>query len=266
MSRQPLISYLFDVVLVESKHLMAASSPRPWLAQLARPQTPPPWSLGDVLSTFIALALAILVLGPALTTMMFNGLTATTLLFGWLVGLVIVIVFVLVTRQRQFATLRLGRSDSHWPLPYALLVGVAAALTIDVVAGLVTGFRPVAPLINIGQTGASEWVLGGLFIALVQPIAEGLIFQGVTLPRLRASFGAWPGFWATTLLYTLYSVAVYSTNVSSGSFVWYGVFVPFMSALVLNAVRIYTESTRATIITQIGMGLTFLLATIALAG
>ena len=47
---------------------------------------------------------------------------------------------------------------------------------------------------------------------------------------------------------------------------WYGVFVPFMSALVLNAVRIYTESTRATIITQIGMGLTFLLATIALAG
>jgi len=233
---------------------------------MARPQTPPPWSLGDVVSTFISLGLAILVLGPALTTMMFNGLTATTLLFGWLVGLVIATVFVLVTRQRQFVTLRLGRSDSHWPLPYALLVGVAAALTIDVVAGLLTGFRPVALLMNIGQVGASEWVLGGVFIALIQPVAEGLIFQGVTLPRLRASFGAWPGFWATIILYTLYSVAVYSTSLSGTTFVWYGVFVPFMSALVLNAVRIYTESTRATIITQIGMGLTFLLAAVALAG
>jgi hypothetical protein len=39
-----------------------------------------------------------------------------------------------------------------------------------------------------------------------------------------------------------------------------------MISLVLNIVRVYTESTRAVIVTQIGMGLTFLLAAIALAG
>lgn len=245
---------------------MTDSSPaRPWLAQLALPQTPPPWSLGDVLSTFIALALAILFLGPTLTTVMFQGLTATTLLFGWLVGLVITTAFVLFTRQRQVAALRLGR-ESHWPLPYALLVGVAAALTINVIVGLIAGFRPGALLAAIGQAGAGEWVIGGVFIALIQPIAEGLIFQGVTLPRFRASFGAWPGFCATTILYVLYFVAVYGANVSGGLLIWYGMVVPLLSALVLNVVRIYTESTRAVIITQIGMGLTFLLAAIALAG
>ena len=255
---------------------MAESSPsRPWLAQLARPQTPPPWSLGDVLTTFIVLALAILVLGPSLAFMLlgqdiattaFNDIPATTLLVGWLVGLAIVTAFVLFSRQKQRSALRLGSTDSHWPLPYALLVGVAAALTIDVVAGLVAGFRPVATLNNVGRLNASEWIIGGLFIALIQPVAEGLVFQGVTLPRLRTSFGAWPGFWATTILYGLYSVAVYSSGLSGSPFVWYGVVVPLLSALVLNVVRIYTESTRATIITQIGMGLTFLLAAVALAG
>jgi membrane protease YdiL (CAAX protease family) len=246
---------------------MSDSSPsRPWFAQLARPQTPPPWTLGDVGSTFVALALAILMLGPALANILFNTFSNPIIwLFSWLVGLVIATAFALFTRRGQFAALRLGSGDSRWPLPYALLVGVAAALTIDLVAGLVAGFRPVVLLANLGQSGASEWVIGGAFIALIQPIAEGLIFQGVTLPRFRASFGAWPGFVATTILYTVYFVAVYSTSLSGGAFVWYGIIVPLLSAVVLNAVRIYTESTRAVIITQMGMGLTFLLAAIALA-
>lgn len=247
---------------------MANSSPsRPWFAQLARPQNPPPWTLGDVFSTFLVLALAILMLGPALANIVFNSLSTPVIwLFSWLVGLVIAAAFVLFTRQRQFAALRLGRGASRWPLPYTLLVGVAAALTIDVIAGLAGGFRPVVQISAIGPGGASEWVIGGVFIALIQPIAEGLIFQGVTLPRFRASFGAWPGLLATTVLYTLYFVGVYSSSLSGGTFFWYGVVVPFLTALVLNSVRIYTESTRAVILTQVGMGLTFLLAAIALAG
>ena len=88
---------------------MAESTPsRPWLAQMARPQTPPPWSLVDVFSTFIALAVVILLLGPAISGMLFNNFTnptAVQLLFSWLLGLVLVTVFVLFTRQRQWAAL-----------------------------------------------------------------------------------------------------------------------------------------------------------------
>jgi len=248
---------------------MAESSPsRPRLAQMARPQTPPPWSLVDLFSTILALAVVMLVLGPAVTGILFNNFSNPTplmLLFSWLLGLLIITGFVWITRRNQGAALRLS-GESRWPLPYALLVGVGAALTIDLVAGLIAGFQPTAALTGIGQGSAGEWLLGGLFVALMQPIAEGLIFQGVVLPRLRASFGGWVGFGAAAVVYTVYFAVVYGVRLSGPSLLWYGMIVPLFAALVLNTVRIYTESTRAAILAAIGMGLTFLLAAIALAG
>src|SRR5215213_4042250 len=111
---------------------MANSTPsRRLLAKVARPQTPPPWSMTDVLTTFVAMALAILLIGPTLIGN--SGMSAPRLLLSWLIGLAIVIVFVGLSRQRQRAALRLGAGDSLWPLPYALLFGVASALSINVV-------------------------------------------------------------------------------------------------------------------------------------
>lgn len=246
----------------------APSSSRRWLAKIARPQTPPPWSLMDVLYTFIALAAGILLIGPTVASLLLGTFdpTAIMLLLSWLLGLVVALVFVVISRQRQLPALRLGAGDSLWPLPYVLLVGVGAALTINVVVGLVAGFRPMMPLSRIGQGGTGEWIVAGLFVALIQPLAEGLIFQGVTLPRLRASLGPWPGMIATTVLYAIYFFAVYTAAESNTQVYIYGIAAPVMISLVLSSVRVYTESTRAVIVTQIGMGLTFLLAAIMLAG
>jgi membrane protease YdiL (CAAX protease family) len=246
----------------------SSQSTRRWLAKIARPQTPPPWSVTDVLFTFIALAVGLLLIGPTVASVLLGSFdpTGIMLLLSWLIGLVLALLFVIISRQRQTAALRLGASDSLWPLPYVLLIGVGAGLTINVVVGLIAGFYPMMPLSRVGQGGAGDWILAGLLVALVQPLVESLIFQGIALPRLRASLGPWPGVIATTFLYALYFFAVYTSIQSNTRVYLYGIAAPIIISLVLNSVRVYTESTRAVIVTQIGMGLTFLLAAITLVG
>jgi membrane protease YdiL (CAAX protease family) len=243
------------------------------VTRLAEPQTPPPWTVGETVALLVALLLATLIIGTTAASFIFGGaVSPVSLLFGWTVGLVVITAYVLVIRRQQghFPALNL-RNEILLPLPYVLLLGVAAALTIDLVIAIIGGFHVTPALTCVGGDFNSssvwfEWLLAAVFIILVQPVAEGLVFMGVLLPRLRASMGAVNGILATGVLFGVFHALVYGATLTGGTMLWYGFVMPLLTGLFLAAVRVYTDSTRAAIIAQVGMGMILLLAALLLTG
>nr|MCU0513522.1 CPBP family glutamic-type intramembrane protease [Anaerolineae bacterium] len=176
--------------------------------------------------------------------------------------------YVLATRRQQGHLPALGlQAESALPLPFVLLTGVAAAMTIDVIVAAGGGFQVAAMLTGIGVTDDwLEWLLAAIFVIFLQPLAENLVFQAVLLPRLRASFGGGTGILLTAAVYTVYYLLVYGAVLSGGAVLWYGVLMPLLTGLFLAGVRVYTGSTRAAILAQVGMGITMLLAALVLTG
>lgn len=239
--------------------------------QLSAAQTPPPWSLMDVVIVLAALALTMLLLGPTLALFLTGGnLTAITPLVGWCIGLAITAAFTLFARRRtpeQFAALRLFTPTKlRVPLPYILLLAIGVMLMLDVIAAGGSSFRPVAALTGIGAGGAGDWFLGALFLVVIQPFAESLIFTGVVLPRLRATLSPAAGIVVTAAVFGVFHAAVYGASLSGMALFWFGIFLPLMQGIFLCCVRVYTDSTRAAIVAHVGMGLVALLAALALVG
>jgi membrane protease YdiL (CAAX protease family) len=239
------------------------------LARLTAPQPPPPWSLGEAAALPVALLLATLLMGTTIVSILVGGsISPFSLLLGWTLGLVIVTGYVLATRRQQGHLPALGlQAESALPLPFVLLTGVAAAMTIDVIVAAGGGFQVAAMLTGIGVTDDwLEWLLAAIFVIFLQPLAENLVFQAVLLPRLRASFGGGTGILLTAAVYTVYYLLVYGAVLSGGAVLWYGVLMPLLTGLFLAGVRVYTGSTRAAILAQVGMGITMLLAALVLTG
>ncbi len=242
--------------------------------QLAAPQTPPTWSWLDVLIILVALALTMLLLGPTLALFLTGSnlvtITPFTLLLGWCLGLAAAAAFTLVARRRtpdQWAALKLGAvAKTSLPLPYLLLLAIGVMLLFDLMAAIGSDFRPVAALTGMTAGSVSDWLLAGLFLVLIQPMSESLIFMGVALPRLRASLSPIAGLVVTAALFTIFHAAVYAAALSGTALVWFGVVLPLLQASFLGCVRVLTDSTRATIVAHMGMGLVALLAALALVG
>lgn len=241
-------------------------------ALLLAAQIPPPWSLIEALITLAALALTMLLLGPTLALIITGSATAPfsprTLLLGWGIGLVAAAAFTVVARRRtpqQWAALKLAAApQARLPLPYLLLFAIGMMLLFDLIAAVGSGFRPVAVLTGMGAGSTSDWLLAGLFLVVIQPAAESLIFAGVVLPRLRASLSPLAGLAATTALFGIFHAAVYGAALSGTQFIWFGVVLPLLQGMFLCVVRVTTDSTRATIVAYMGMGLVALLAALAL--
>jgi membrane protease YdiL (CAAX protease family) len=253
------------------------------LARLGAPQTPPPWGMVDVAATLLVLALGILMLGLTIASFVFgitdpSQLSPMSLLFGWGVGLLVALGYTFFVWRRtpeQVAALRLG-SESRLPLPYTLLLGVAVTLTLDLVIAMgyqttitnQNSFLPAVQLVQVNAAGNANlglWLLAGLFVVVLQPLAEGIIFLGVILPRLRASLSPYAGILATAALFAGYYALVYAPQLQGTAFLWYGVIMPFLLGIFLACVRVYSESTRAAILAQVGVGITLLMAAFALA-
>lgn len=228
-----------------------------WMTRLRAPQIEPPWSIADVATTFVALVLA-MILGASLASPTLEAApNAPTLLLGWIIGEAIAAAFVLITRRRtpeDTAALRLVAG--RLPAIMLILLGVAAGLVIDlVVASLSQTFIPVPQLLGVGVGGNFDWVLAFFFVVMIQPVAEGLVFAGVILPRLRASLGPWPGLLLMAALYALFHALIFAPQLDPTLIVWYGVVMPFLVALVMGAVRVANSSTRAAIFVNMGVGL-----------
>ena len=113
---------------------------------------------------------------------------------------------------------------------------------------------------------AVSWLLAFILMVIAEPIAEELVFQGILLPALRNSLGAWGGYIVSAALFGLFHLMVYSSPNSDIVTLWYGLFLPFFAGLVFAAVRLYTGSTRAAVITHAAFGLFALVNLLTLVG
>jgi hypothetical protein len=121
---------------------------------------------------------------------------------------------------------------------------------------LVSGSISVLPeLLGVGTGGLFDWVLAVLFMVFVQPIAEELVFRGVTLPRLRHTFGAWAGIAMTAALYSIFHFVMYGDRLFPADRFGYGVLNPLLLGIFFSVIRVYTGSTRAAIVAHMGAGI-----------
>ena len=249
------------------------------LKQIARLEPAPPWSFYTALGTLVGLFLS-MVIGAGVAQVFF-GNDPITPIFGWTVGAALAIIFVLFTRRRtveDVAALRLEANDNS-RLPIVALFCVGMAVTIDVIALGITGDFWTTPelfslfAINTDNTFAAldvsviAWVIAFIFMVFMQPIAEELVLRGVVFPAARSTLGTWTGFFMVVVLHTLFHVLAYlSIAPTDPTRIFYAILVPFLDALVITAVRAYTQSTRAAIVAHAAFGAFMVLKALTLTG
>ncbi len=238
------------------------------MARLGQAQSPPPWTLTDVVITLFVLMIATVLLGSSVALVLMGPGTSLTLTLGWIIGLSVAGGFVLITRRRhadQLAALHMERLQL--PALYLVFLGVALALTADVISLLASqSIQSVPVLVSLAADDPLTWIMGGLFVLLVQPLAEGLVFQGMALPTLRAQLGPWPGLLLTSVLYALYYYLIFASSLSGGAAIGYAFVHPLIVGVGLSLVRVHTGSTRASVVAGVGAGLFALLAAFILLG
>lgn len=238
---------------------------------IGTPQMPPPWSLVDAGLALVALLVTMTFVATSIAVGVAGGMTDATpeqsaLILGWAIASLITTAFVLIRWRRtneMWQALRIVRP--RMALPLVFLMGVAAALTVDVIAGLLNGtFLPVAALYGLSGDASNEWILAGIFLVIAQPLAESLVFFGVVQARLRASIGPWAGYLGTVLLFAIFHALVFGTQLPAGASLWYGVIYPALIGLFLGALRIRTGSTLAVIVAYAAIGLTGIFSGLAI--
>ncbi len=221
---------------------------------------PPPWSLQRGLLALLA-ALVALIVGPFITINLM-GLSAAASLSGWILGSVVSVIFVWSWFRQERPALRLGPTPTR--LFIVLLFAFGMAMLIDLVDLGITGvFQPVPELLGLlgTQIGPAGWLSAILFMLVVQPAAEELVFRGILFPSLRSVFGGWPGLLLNSLLYAVFHLIVYTSTPGNW---WHTLGTPFLAGLVIGGVRANTRSTRAALVAHIGFGIFALLKLIAL--
>jgi|GEM_PF-510913 len=237
----------------------------------------PPWSILITIVIVVVLFINLTIVGSAMSSVMLGiddntDPTPFMLLLSWTIGQAITIVYVVINRRSSYESWNaLKLSRGLLPLPLVLMVGVAVALTVDLVINLASGqFLPIPEIYGFQADGIAGILLAGLFLVLIQPVAESLVFQAILLPKLRFMLGAWGGVIITTIVFTLLHYSIfylsYQSNYPESALVWYGIVYPLATGLMFCLIKVYTGSTRAVIIARMGAGATFLLTALVLVG
>jgi membrane protease YdiL (CAAX protease family) len=249
------------------------------LKRIATLEAPPPWGLFAGIGLLVAM-FAAMVIGTTIAQLTLPESPAQPFI-GWIIGGLLTIVVVMVSRQRtddERTALRLGAS--RLPLPIVLLFSIGAAILIDVIGlGLTGDFWPVPEvmgffLINEANfsllprsVDAFAWIAAGVFLILIQPVAEEFVLRGVLYPALRTNAGAWPGLLMNAAFHMAFHLLTYVTFRMNGfTPVWYAAVATFLDALVIAGVRAYTGSTRAAIVAHVGFGVFAFLKALAISG
>lgn len=227
-------------------------------------ELPPPWAFGEVILAIAVLFVGTLIIGTGVTASVATSSTnpdPISFIFGWMMGLIVVVIFVLIRWRRtkeRFDALRLYQGE--WQPLLAIMVGLGGGFSAAIVAGLGSGdFITPIPVFGILTGDVGSLALVSLFIILVQPIAESLVFSGIALPRLRASLGGWFGLISMMLLFAIYYYLVFGARATGSIALWYGAIYPLVIGFTLGAVRIWSKSTIATILAQVGVSITVLI-------
>ncbi len=241
-------------------------------AKLSLPEdAAPPWSLLSAALSPLVLLICLIVVGPALASLLLGSqeITPFLLMLSWALGMALSVVFVWVNRRsspESLAALRM--SPGRLPRPLVLLLGVAIALAIDLVTNLASGqFLPVPEIYGFQAYGNGGLILAALLLILLQPLAESLVFQAILLPALRWRLGPWPGVIAASALFVVLHLLVFwAAYADAYDLVWHGIVYPALTGLAFSLLRVYTGSSSAVIIARMGAGLMFFLTALAVFG
>lgn len=241
------------------------------IKRLTRIEPEPPWSFLSAIGAIIAM-FAALVMGSTLTQLFIADDTASALIAGWSIGMLLTILFIRFTRLRTVEdekALRLGGTDTPLPIVFLLVLGIAIAL--DLLSQAVTGEFELTTAELDALRGVDVtfigWVIALVFMVLLQPIAEEMIFRGVLFPVLRFGTGAWTGLLLCAGLSGVFHFASYPPPTDTQlNLLWYGLILPLLDGLVITTVRAYTGSTRAAIIAHAAIGLFAILKMLVVLG
>ncbi len=232
-------------------------------SNIQKHQPAPPWG---VLFGMAALGVAFFfmtVVGLALASFLAAGAAdATFLLLGWTLGGILTAAFVLLMQRQSLEALQLG--PSPLPLLNAFGLGLGVAISLDLVAIVVAGevLRPPELSAFGGQPGLAAWILATVFLLVVQPIAEELVFRGVLQPVIWEAASAWVGIIVAAMFYSIFHQLLYPAVTAGAGGLWYGVAEPLIVGLMLGALRAGTNNTRVAIVAHMGVGVFALLKTI----
>lgn len=232
-------------------------------------EPPPPWGLGIAFTNAIA-AFCALIIGVGVAVSLW-GDAQHVLFAGWSLGAALAVAFVWTTRRKdaERQALRLGAVPVA-TLFMTLLIGLGIAITLDVIS-----FRLVGQFVSdpelatlYGQpVTATTWIFAALFMIVMQPVAEELVFRGMLLASLRKELGGWFGLLISAVLYAGFHMLAYlPQEARDETGLWYGVAIPFIGGLFFGAVRAYTGSTRAAVAAHVAFGLFAVFKAISLAG
>jgi len=249
-------------------------APRGLLAHMAAPEPEPTWTLAAVVMTFVGGLLAFI--AGSFVTLSWLPDQPFAQIAGWTLGGLITIIFVVQTRTNRSTArgadrdpLRLRRTAGA-PLPFLLFLSLGFAILIDLIgAGIGGSFERSPELLGLDLRGGGilALVFALLFMVVVQPIAEELIFRGVAYPALRTAFGFGLTVFFSAGLHGLFHLIVYPPNyptLPAPNQLWFGLAIPFLDAVVITLVRAHQGSTRAAIIAHMGFGLFAVLKVLAL--
>lgn len=249
------------------------------IKRLAKIEPAPPWGIPIALGMLVAMFAAI-ILGTTLAQL-FLPETPAQPLAGWIIGGILTIFLVFITRRRtpeEQAALRLTPTQS--PLPIIVLFSLGMAVLIDLISLGITGDFWTAPellsffsvdsenaLLPFGNLTITAWALASILMVIVQPVAEELVLRGVMFPALRSSLGAWTGLLMSAIFHAAFHLLAYTAFQLNGlTTVWYVLVVPFLDGLVISCIRAYTGSTRAAIIAHAAFGVFYVLKALTLVG
>ena len=255
-----------------SQRAQIQDNPQSLMQRLSAPEEEnPPWDWLQTSNVVFIYLIAVVLIGTTIAQFVSSDTSIVSpsfLLLGWVVGNVIALVFVWINRRSSTESRQALKLDKlGLPMLYLVLIGVALGLTVDIlVAAGGQQFSPIPPLIGVSVEGAGAWLLGILLVVIIRPIVDEIVFRGVLLPKLRYVVGPWRGLIISALIYGGMSFLIYglSNNLTGSARQWYGLILPFVLGFGLSLVRVYTDSTRASIVAHMGAGMIFVLTALVL--
>lgn len=243
-----------------------------FMQKLSLPEAAPPWSIITAAVTAAVILINLIWVGPAMSSLLLGSVQPSPflLMLGWTFGLALTAAYALVNRRsspQSWQALRL--KPGFLPSQIALLVGVAIALGVGLMVSLASGrFLPIAEIYGFQTQGLAGTLAAALLLTVMQPIAEGLVFQAVILPSLRSTIGHWGGVFITSGLSALLHYAVFFSpwQAEYGGAFWHGLVYPLLTGLGFCLLKVYADSSRAVIIGRVGAGLVSWLTALALVG
>ena len=211
-----------------------------------------PWPLQRALLSALSLTAALMLGAILALTLSDNAPWAA--LTGWSAGAALSGLALRRRFRRAGAALPLGPGGLQ-ALP-ALLVGFGAALLFDTLA---PGIRPELAALA-GRAGApAHWLTAALFLLLLQPLVEGLIFRGLLQPALQVRSGRRAGLTLCALAWVAVHLLAYG-GAATGPLLA----TRLAAGLLLGLLRDRGGSARAAIFAHAGLNLFALLRLVTL--